>query len=190
MVIGVDIDGVLFDTENFFRTKAELHDISIKGKGMFNFEGNTILERYDWSKETMDDFYNKYFVQIFNDAPLFPYAKEVFYKLKADGHKLIAITARGIWSDIEIDITNKRLAEEGIVFDKLIYNQKNKLDACIKEKVEVMIDDRKKVLINIANNGIKCLYFRTLVLDFMEHENVTEVRNWGDVYRYFINLKK
>ena len=34
----------------------------------------------------------------------------------------------------------------------------------------------------LANNGIKVLYFRGATLKTINHPNVTEVRNWGDIY--------
>ena len=48
-----------------------------------------------------------------------------------------------------------------------------------------MIDDDYKIIKQLAENGIKTLYFRDTGLKKLEeNEYIKEVNNWGDIYRY------
>lgn len=84
---------------------------------------------------------------------------------------------------LEKEATEKRLAQDKFPISKVVYNQKNKLQACIDEQVDFMIDDRFENLIPLAKNGIKCLYLRAMPLGELVCDNVTEVQNWGEIYR-------
>ena len=95
MKIGLDIDGVILNSENEIRLKAELYDlIELNGKGVSH--PNEFLEgdRYDWSKEELDTFREKYFLGISNNSYPMPGAKQVIDMLRKDGHKLVIITAK------------------------------------------------------------------------------------------------
>lgn len=180
MNIGIDFDGVLFDSESIFRSYAQLFDLKINGKGMLNPEELRVQKRYDWSPEELQQFLDEYVLFVQETAPIMPNAKEVL-NLLSKKHKLFAITNRGSIYDEEIDITKKRLEMEGIKFDKVIFYASNKLDICRELNIDIMIDDLFDTIITLADNGIKCLYYRDLVLKTRSHNNITEVRNWGDI---------
>ncbi len=190
MNIGIDLDGVLFDTEEYFRCSGELYDIEIGGGGMVKPNHIKMQYRYDWEREYFDDYILKYLLEIERIAPVKPYAKLVIEKLKEDGHKLICITSRGVLDDEEIEITKKRLKEEGIIFDKLFFAQANKVKCCQDEKIDVMIDDYFDFIQSISNSGINCLYFRDNIQDDIINPYVRNVKNWGEVYRQILNLSK
>ena len=68
---------------------------------------------------------------------------------------------------------------------KYYWNIDDKLEICQKEKVDLMIDDDWKIVENLSNHHVKCLYFRDVGLKKLpESEYLKEVRNWGEVYRY------
>lgn len=97
MKIGLDIDGVIYDTENAFRCQAELYDLlELHKKGTVNNEF-WAQYRYDWTEEQQEEFKSKYFLKLSKDANLIVGAKETIELLKKDGHELIIITARGNW---------------------------------------------------------------------------------------------
>lgn len=181
MVIAIDLDGVVFDSEEYYRTYAHLYDIKYVKNGLRNKEEMNVHDRYGWDKQTADDFYAKYTAEVLNSAPLKAGAKYVLKQLKNMGHTLVCITLRGYYRECEIEITEKRLKEENIVFDKIIYNQHNKLEACKKEKVDVIIDDNHNTIKLLSENNIKCLHFRGAGLKKVEHENAIEVQNWAEI---------
>ena len=183
MKIGVDFDGVLYDSERYLRVKAELLDIENGGCGVVDRSCVCLEDAYGWSREQVEDFLNKNLVEIQNIAPILPFAKEVLQKLADEGHSFVGITNRGMNAPGEKEATEKRLAQDKFPISKVVYNQKNKLQACIDEQVDFMIDDRFENLIPLAKNGIKCLYLRAMPLGELVCDNVTEVQNWGEIYR-------
>ena len=83
------------------------------------------------------------------------------------------------------DDAERLLNENNIKFDKYFWLQNDKLDVCKKENIDLMIDDDYKIINQLADNGIKTLYFRDTGLKKLEENKyIKEVNNWGDIYRY------
>ena len=181
MVIAIDLDGVVFDSEEYFRTYAHLYDISLVKNGLLDKKEMSVHSRHGWNKDIANEFYEKYTAEVLNNAPIKPGAKYVLKQLKDAGHTLVCVTLRGYYRPCEIEITERRLKEENIVFDKIIYKQSNKLDACKQENVEIIVDDNPNTIKLLSKNKIKCLHFRGAGLKKVKGKNVTEVQNWGDV---------
>ena len=186
MKIGIDLDGVVFDTEALWQTFAEIYDCKELGKNSIAKKGEPrVQERYNWSEEELNNYLDKYAdIRKFN---IMPGAKEVLNLLKNEGHELIVITARGaIKNSVEgIDIAKQKLDNENIIFDKYYWKQKEKLDICKKEEIDIMIDDNYHICENLSNNDIKVLYFRALGRkQIEENSSLKEVSTWGEVYRY------
>lgn len=189
MIIAVDLDGVVFDTENYYRTYSHLYDIALIKNGMIDGTEMGVHKRYGWNNDQANEFYEKYTAQVLSDAPFNPGARYVLRELKKQGHTLICVTLRGYYRQCEIDITEQRLKENNIVFDKIIYNQSNKLEVCLQEKIDLIIDDNPKTIQMMAENNIKCLHFKGAGLKSVTHPNVVQVQNWGDVYENILKLK-
>ena len=185
MVIAVDLDGVVFDTEEYFRTYAHIYDIYKVKNGLVKKDGMTFIERHAWTQEESDIFYKSYTPLILNNAPIKPGVKYVLNELKNMGHKLICITLRGFFNENEIEITERRLKEENIVFDKIIYKESNKAKACKEENVGVIIEDNNNNIKYLTDNKIKCLHFRAIGLKKVRNKYVTEVHNWAEILEYF-----
>ena len=186
MVIAIDLDGVVFDSEEYFRTYSHLYDIALVGNGLRNSKEMAVHDRYGWDKETANEFYAKYTAEVLEKAPLRPGAKYVLDKLKEMGHTLVCITLRGYFHECEVTITERRVKELGLPFDKIIFNQKNKLNACNEENVSLMIDDNPNTCKLLSENGIKCFHFRGAGLRQVEGDNIVEVQNWGVVLEQII----
>ena len=105
--------------------------------------------------------------------------------------EFVVISARGGHIEEMIDDAKDLLEKNNITFDKYYWKQDDKLDMCINEKIDIMIDDDYKVIENLSSNKIKTLYFRDVNLKRLEeNEYIKEVNNWGDIYRYIINMLK
>ena len=192
MNIGIDLDGVVYDTENDYRTRAKIYDIEHNnGLGEVKKEESRIQQMFDWSKEMTDEFLQGCYEDIQSNAPLKFGAKYVIEKLREMGHKLYVITSRGSLSQKEIDITKKRFEEDGLVFDGCYFNCKTKEGFCKDLNIDVMIDDYYNNIDDICKEKIRCLYFREIVLKFYNgNRYVHEVRNWGDIYYEILNFDK
>lgn len=191
MNIGIDVDGVIFDSENWFRTFATFYNSEHFKSVEVDREELYFQKRYLWTPEQEHKFYNDCYEEIEAKAPLMPYAKMVIQKLKSMGHKLYIITTRGATIPGEIDISKKRFAEENLEFDGYFFASKNKAEVCKNLNIDVMIDDLYDNVEKIIANGIRCLYYRDLVLRQFDKENtlVHEVRNWGDIYQEILNFE-
>ena len=75
MNIGIDFDGVLFDTETTFRALSQIENLKLGGK-VVDLEQLRLQKRYNWSKQQINEFMSKNMLQVHNNAPLMPYAKQ------------------------------------------------------------------------------------------------------------------
>lgn len=69
--IAVDLDGVVFDSENLYRVYTEIFDADIKKAD--NVVDNTrriFQQRYDWSREEFEDFYRLNSREILTESTL------------------------------------------------------------------------------------------------------------------------
>jgi uncharacterized HAD superfamily protein len=113
--------------------------------------------------------------------------------LKRQGHQFVVITARGLTPDgtfmKEMEDDAKRvLQESNILFDKYYWGQRDKLEVCQKEHIDIMIDDDWKIIKRLSENQIKTLYFRDTNLKALPNSKfIQEVNNWGDICRCINN---
>ncbi len=186
MKIGIDLDGVVIDSETTFRTYEEIFDIdSLKGNNIIDREEPKFQSRYNWSNEQEEEFIKKYFLTVSKESNLMSGFVGVYNLLKKQGHKFVVITARGGFIKEMKDDAIRLLKENNIEFDKYYWNIDDKLEICQKENVELMIDDDWRIVQKLAENKIKALYFRDTNLKKLdENEYIKEVNNWGDIYRY------
>lgn len=190
MRIGIDIDGVIMNTENMFRVKAELYDLlELNKQGQVNNE-LWAQKRYDWTEEQEINFRNKYLMEGSKQAPFMPGAIEVINLLKQEGHTIIIITARGGYIPEMKDVMEERFKEARLIFDKSYWRIEDKLEICQKEKIDIMIDDNASICKQLSNANVKTLYFRDVNREKIPNtEYLQEVNTWGEVYRKIYHQK-
>ena len=188
MKLGIDLDGVVIDSETTFRTYEEIFDFNkLNGNHLINREEPKFQTRYNWNEEEQKGFIKNYFMTVSKESPLMAGFIGVYNLLKKEDIEFVVITARGDYIDEMKDDAERLLNEYNIKFDKYYWKQKDKLDVCIKEKIDLMIDDDYKIIKKLAENQVKTLYFRDTGLKKLdENEYITEVNNWGDIYRYIM----
>lgn len=190
MKIGIDLDGVVIDSETTFRTYEEIFDIdTIKGNNLVNREEPKFQGRYNWTEEQQREFIEKYFLKVSKESNLMSGFIGVYNQLKKQGHEFVVITARGGHVKEMKDDAIRLLEENNIMFDKYYWKIEDKLEICKNEKVDIMIDDDWKIIKKLSDNHIKTLYFRdTNLVKLEENEYIKEVNNWGDIYRNIKNM--
>lgn len=188
MKIGIDVDGVILDSEKEFRIRAELYDvINLKRNSIIDNNELKIQGRYNWNQYELENYINREFLKASEECNFMPGAIKVINLLKNEGHEFILISARGRKEDPEgmLEIGKTRLEEEGISFNKTYWAAEDKLSICKNEKVDIMIDDFYKTCKQISDNKIKTLYFREYPnYELEENDYLKEVHNWGEIYRY------
>ena len=190
MRIGLDLDGVVIDSETTFRTYEEIFAIDdLNYRKIINFEEPKYQGRYKWSKEEQDKFNQKYLLKAARESNLMPGFLAIYNKFKELGFEMIVITARGVFIEEMKDDAIRLLKENNIIFDKYYWNVQDKLEICQKENIDVMIDDDYKIIQQLSDSKIQTLYFRdTNLKKLKETDYIHEVNNWGDVYRFFKEL--
>ena len=191
MKIGIDIDGVILDYERVLKTYGDLYNfIELKKDGIINRNEHYLRNRYDWTDDERMNFVNKYFLKLSKQTPLIPGAKDVIDMLQKEGNELIIISARGGMIEEMKDVAIEKFEEEGIAFNKYYWKQDDKLEVAKKEKIDVMIDDSYEVCKKLSSKGIKTIYFRDKDMKVLEqNENLKEVSNWGEIYRYIKGMQ-
>lgn len=187
MKIGIDLDGVVFDSEKLYRVYTELYDMIELGKN--SKKDNRELkfqDRFDWTDEEKNNFLDEYQPEIISQANYMPGAKMILKKLKEEGNDLYIITARGIHNEQIIEITKNIFKETGMdIFTKCYWSILDKAKVCKDENIDIMIDDSKYNCESIANAGIKTIYMKDAPsYDIIDNPNVVTLYNWGEVYRY------
>ena len=169
MKIGIDLDGVVIDSETTFRTYEEIFDIDIlKGNNLINRKEPKFQARYNWSSNQEKEFIEKYFLKVSRESGLMSGFIAIYELLKKQGHEFVVITARGGYVKEMKDDAIRLLEENNIKFDKYYWNVEDKLEICKKEKVDIMIDDDWNIIKKIAENKIRTLYFRDTNLMILE----------------------
>ena len=187
MKIGIDLDGVVFDSEKEFRIYSELYDIiELKQNSKINNKELRFQDRFKWTQKEIEGFLKKYHRQIISRSNYMPGAKNVLNLLKKDGHSLIVITARGGINKDIIKLTEERFKQDKMdIFDKYYWATENKHEICEKENIDIMIDDSYEKCKSLANSKIKTIYLKDAAsYDLEENEYVKTLYNWGEIYRY------
>lgn len=184
MKIGIDIDGVLIDSEERFRYKAELfHYIERKNPKPKDNDFYWVQDNYEWSQEDWNIFQEKYLLRLTEESNFLPGVKEVLDLLKQENNELIIISARGTECDEMITLVEKKIKDSNLKFDKYYWKIQDKLKICKDEQIDIMIDDNPNTCEKLSQNNIKTLYFRSIYgKRIQENENLKEVYNWGQVY--------
>ena len=190
MKVGIDLDGVVIDSETTFRTYEEIFDIdTVKGNNLINREEPKFQARYNWTEEQKQEFIEKYFLTVSKESNLMSGFIGVYNLLKKQGHEFVVITARGGFVKEMKDDAIRLLEENNIIFDKYYWKFDDKLEVCKNENVDIMIDDDWRIIKKLADNNIKTLYFRdTNLVKLEENKYIKEVNNWGDIYRIIKEL--
>lgn len=193
MKIGIDLDGVVFDSEMEYRVYSEIYDIlELKRNSKINERELAFQKRFKWSEEEIADFFQKYQKKIVEESNYMPGVKNVLNMLKEEGHELIIITARGTINEEAIEWTEKRFENDNMnIFNKTYYKVVNKEEVCKKENIDVMIDDAISNCKKVSESKIKTIYLKAAPsYDMEENEYLKVLYNWGEIYRYIKDLQE
>lgn len=195
MKIGIDIDGVLTDIEKWQLDYGSKFYYENYHKGIVNNKGYETDEIFDSSHECDDLFWNKYFEEYSVNVEARKFAAEVISNLKKEGYKIYIITARGSFLDNSSVLTKKEndqivknwLSKNKIYYDQIIFSPEDKLNICINNKIDIMIED-KVDNINKISTKIPVICFNAGYNELCNGKNIYRVYSWYDAY-YTINNK-
>lgn len=198
MRIGIDIDGVLTNIEQF------VIDYISKYCVENSIEYNIGNSQYDYcktfniSKEQEMDFWNQSLESYAINEKARPFAAEIIGKLKQDGHEIYIITARWL-TNKDDDIGNKMreivknwLHENKIPYDKLIFSKaekERKSDEIIENKIDLMIEDSPNNINELASI-IPVICYNAGYNKNCKGNKITRCYSWYDIYAKIKKMAK
>lgn len=167
--IGVDIDNTITNTSKL------ANDLLKK-----DFIFKKFLDYHNLNENDYMLFLNKYLDNIECNVGLNKDVCEVLEYLHNKGCYIVIITARGSmnFKNTEINTINY-LEKNKVNYDKIIFKQESKLQACLDEQIDIFIDDKITVLDEMINKNIITIKFGDCVKKISHKiaKNWLEVKN-------------
>ncbi len=189
MNIGIDIDGVLTDLENYIGTVGKKY--MIENNLDFDDTMNTNTIYGFLSKKDSHRFWNIHWEKYATTIKIRKNASNVIEKLKNDGNKIIIITARTYDSQIikggikrqenMEELIIKWLDKNNIKYDKIVFSNLNKLKNCLDNKIDIMIEDSISNIEQLKDY-MKIICFDAKYNQSYDNNKIYRVNNWDDVY--------
>ena len=195
MKIGIDIDGVLTDIEKWQLDYGSKFYYENYHKGIVNYKGYETDEIFDSNRECDDLFWNKYFEDYSINVEARKFSGEVISMLKDDGYEIYIITARGSFlsnsssvmsKEENVQIVKEWLNKNNIYYNQIIFSREDKLDICIANKIDIMIED-KVDNINKISTQIPVICYNAGYNEQCIGKNIYRVYSWYDIYNTIKN---
>lgn len=193
MRIGIDIDGVLTNLEQWQLDNGSKF-FSKYNKSVVREEGYEIPEIFNVNEELDDEFWDEYLFEYARREPARKYASEVIKMLKDSGNEIYIITARYLTDRDTEDGQKMRktvidwLKKEDIIYDKIIFAPEDKLETCLENDVDVMIEDKVENIKKISTR-IPVICFNASYNRNCKNDNIYRVYAWYGIYDLISNGK-
>ena len=195
MRIGIDIDGVLTDVERFQLDYGSKYWFENNLGGFVNPNAYRVYELFGNDIELNKKFWNLHREIYGVNGNIREFASEVIKKLKEKGNEIYIITARYFTDEDSKQGEDTRkivrdwLKNNGVIYDKLIFSGEDKLQLCLDNKIDLMIDDSVENINNISKI-IPVICFDARYNKECEGENITRCYSWYDIYSKIIKINK
>ena len=193
MRIGIDIDGVLTDIEQWQIDVGSKFYYEKYNKNIINPMGYDFTEIFGVGEQLDNELWNEYLFDYAINEPARKYAGEVINKLKREGNEIYIITARFL-TDRGTEIGDKMrnivvnwLKQYNIYYDKIIFSPEEKLDICLENKIDLMIED-KVDNINTISKRLPVICFDARYNQECRGDNIIRCYSWYDIYSKINNL--
>lgn len=190
MRIGIDIDGVLTDIEQWQLDYGSKFYFEKYNKSIMNHKGYETTDIFRVDQKYDDEFWKEYFIEYSKNVEPRKFASEIIRKLKNDGFEIYIITARGSdlshSSEVMTYEENKIIVKEWlenneIIYDKIIFSPEDKLEICLENNIDIMIED-KVDNINKISTEIPVICFHAGYNEDCKGKNIIRCYSWYDIY--------
>lgn len=190
MRIGIDIDGVLTDIEQWQLDYGSKFYFEKYNKQILDNEGYETTDIFKVDSKLDDEFWTEYFRDYSINVNVRTFASEAIKKLKQDGNEVYIITARGSFLSHSASVMsieeNKNIVLEWlkrneIEYDKVIFSPEDKLSICLENNIDVMIED-KVDNINKISTKIPVICFHAGYNKTCNGNNIIRCYSWYDIY--------
>lgn len=188
MRIGIDIDGVLTNIEQWQLDYLSKYYYEKLNKIIVNSKAYDTDDMFGVSAEIDKKIWNNAIWRYIKE-PARPFANEIIKKFKEDEHEIYIITARS--SDLSyVDNINTEqmqnyvklwLKENDIYYDKIIFSPEDKLQICIDNKIDIMIEDKPANIEKISTK-IPVIAYNANYNKECQGDNIIRCYSWYDIY--------
>lgn len=202
MKIGIDIDGVLTDYNQYVIKKGK--EYSKKNKVGKWFHPNTLdtTKMFGWSYYSEFKFWITHIFDYANNNPAIENAADTIKRLKEEGHEIHIITSRWLASSRTVksifpeiflkkrmrNTVKKWLQKKEIIYDYIVF-LKDKLNYIIDNNIDIMIEDNPKNIEHISHTT-KVICYRWSYNEKIKGKNIYSCYNWNDIYEKIHKLSK
>ena len=182
MKIGIDLDNVIANFDDALLEECIKHDKEIRNSGVIDENADYM---FDWTKEEDEEFYYTNVERIASKLKPIKDAPYYINKLKEAGNEIYIVSGRnnGEYAHPYEDI-QKWLKKYNIIYDKLIltnaYLKCEKSEECVKNNIEILIDDSPKICIEAMKRGIKVFTMNTRFNQKVD--GLDRVSSWKEIY--------
>lgn len=194
MKIGIDIDGVLTDIEEWQLDYGSKYFFENGHKGIVNPKEYDTPDIFDVDENTDIQFWTEYLEEYARFCEPRRFASEVIKKLKEEGNTIYIITARYLSGENTVlgekmrTIVKNWLSEHEIDYDKIIFAPEDKLDVCLENNIDIMIED-KVDNINKISTKLPVLCFHAGYNENCKGHNIFRCYSWYDIYAKIKEIK-
>ncbi len=189
MNIGVDVDGVLLDTPSFLQEYGRrfFHraPVRVDACGIREMYGVNDLQVFFFGLRWFLPFYCRKY-------PPYPEAAQVYEDLRKEGHDIYQITARSAATSKHfLGYLSRKFLIQWLQINHFFYHvlilcdeadaPMQKLDHCLENNVDVMIDDNPTTAQLLADHGIQVLLYDAPYNQTLQGEGITRVKNWNEI---------
>ncbi len=194
MRIGVDIDGVLNDIGEWHYSCGYKFCIENDINRGFDPAKYMIEEQFFLTDKENNQFWKEYIFDLMVSIPTRPYASQVIHELRELGHEIVILTARdnryltNQYANTMDFYVEQWLTKNGIEYDQILSGSGNKKDKCLRNNIDIMIEDKKSNVEQISKY-IPVLCFDAPYNQEIENKNITRVYSWYQILNYFLQEK-
>ena len=181
MKIGIDIDDTITNSIEALKRFIRTHEVDELIKDDLIHKKDHVLKN-NKKEKLRHKFFVDNSIEIGNSIKVKPNAKRIINKLHKEGYKIIIISARcNNYYKNSYEFCYNYLKRNNIYFDKLITSQIYKDKTCIKEGIDLMIDDSISTCDRVNAVGIKTILFNS-ENNLEKETSFTRVNTWLELY--------
>lgn len=190
MRIGIDIDGVLTNIEQFSVDYLSKYCVENNISYNINFSNYNIAKSFNISEDKADEFWKEYIMYYATYEKARNFSSEVITKLKEEGHEIYIITARWLTNrndemgNVMRKTVKSWLKENNIPYDKLVFSKESKekkTNEILEYNIDIMIEDNPNN-INDLSNIIPVICYHAGYNQECIGKNIIRCYSWYDIY--------
>lgn len=189
MNIGIDVDGVLTDLEQYQLTKGEQY---FGIESVKNDHAYDIKDIFGCTSQEREKFWIKYIWEYSLKTPIRKNASSVIKKLKEEGNNIYIITGRvHTTKDNVMGLLFRKMLEKWLEDNEIVYNQivycdekvsaEDKYDVCKQLGIDVMLEDKVDNIDKLKDICRVICFNAKYNIDY-DNKEIPRVTNFDDAY--------